>query len=167
MGLHELAPFILAEAKRMHVLLYMRTQTLLLTIFPFLSPPRRLHLQACHLQVCNKVAKFSRKEKFLFPTVRTKVPALILLVPIGSYAHPGTRRMGECSTVFGQLDPMPTWVEAGVNTTQLCGLRMREAISRRKIWGAGTRQSGDGGCETDQTTDVDHRAFQFIKHQVL
>lgn len=34
-------------------------------------------------------------------------------------------------------------------------------------WGAGTRQSGDGGCETDQTTDVDHRAFQFIKHQVL
>lgn len=41
--------------------------------------------------------------------------------------------MGECSTVFGQLDPMPTWVEARVNTTQLCGLRMREAISRRKI----------------------------------
>lgn len=90
MGLHELAPCSLAEAKRMHVLLYMWTQTLLLTIFPFLSPPCQLHLQACHSQVGNMVAKFSRKEKFLFPTVQTKVPALILLVPIGSYAHPGT-----------------------------------------------------------------------------
>lgn len=43
---------------------------------------------------------------------------------------------------------------------------MREAISRRKI---GVLVPGKVGMVdvTDQTTDVDHRAFRFIKHQVL
>lgn len=44
---------------------------------------------------------------------------------------------------------------------------MGEAISRRELRVLVPGKRGMDGCGTDQTTDMDHRALQFIKHQVL
>lgn len=62
---------------------------------------------------------------------------------------------------------MPASAEDGVDTIQLCGLRMGEAISRREIrvLVPGKRWMDEG--EPDQTTGVDPQTLQLIKHQVL
>lgn len=67
--------------------------------------------------------------------------------------------LGECSAVIGQPDPVPTRAEDRVNTTHLGCLSVGEANPGR---GTGLLVQGKGrvdGCETDQTTDVDHRAL--------
>lgn len=69
--------------------------------------------------------------------------------------------------MVGQPDPMPTQTEDVVNTTELYGLRMGEAISRREIRVLVPGKRGKDGGGTDQTTDVDHSTLWFIKHHGL
>lgn len=169
----ELVPFSPTEAKGKYVLINIWTRSLQLCdsdlvsyhLSIFFSP--QLYSQV-YPQISIMTAKFSRKEG-LFPTVWSKVLVLNLLAPVSSYTHPRTQRYlwGKCSTLLGGPDPTSIQTEVGVNTTQLCRLRMGEATPQGN-WGAS--QAGDGWMDVRPTkpqTTKDHRTLQFIKHQVL
>lgn len=63
------------------------------------------------------------------------------------------------------MTQLPIWAAHGVNTIQLCGLRMEESIPGTETGVLVPGKVGMDGCETEQPTDVDYKALQCIKHQ--
>lgn len=67
--------------------------------------------------------------------------------------------LGECSAVMGPPDPVLTRAKDGVSSTHPDCLSLGEAKPGRGprvlVQGSGRME----GCETDPTTDVDHRAL--------